>query len=371
LSDAVPQVENRIGAADDAETDSIYVERGNFEQVPDVLWMHGAVSPRAVVLYLALSKRGGRNDRGVPKRSTLAKDMGVSVRTVDNAIDELIEKGWLLITPRRRLDADQGQTSNNYRLMWTPIQAADDPRLVAHQKQVDEFNQHMVERQAANAEQGKNKGKDRSVRATAWKPPVQETARGEGAENCTGARAGNCAPPVQETAPLPVQKTAPQESDLLKNTPSTNQTTTAEPLRDPTDEGDQPGLFIVDGATDGASDTRAIGAKERDSTARDLANRWISIYEDKYSPITGRKRVFFSLRTSITDALEAGYTVEEIQQALLRTNGPDKVPEAAPDKPRFQRALVAVRTQIDNQSRVTVHQMPIDDPDRQRRANAW
>ncbi|WP_395690095.1 helix-turn-helix domain-containing protein [Nocardioides sp.] len=95
-----------MSGSDDAG-DSIEVERRNFEQIPHALWLGGpksgvtgdptsAVSDRAVVMYLALSKRGSHRNSGVPKRATLAADIGKSVRTVDAALDELVEKGWLL-----------------------------------------------------------------------------------------------------------------------------------------------------------------------------------------------------------------------------------------------------------------------------------
>jgi hypothetical protein len=367
------------------ENDSIYVERGNFEQVPDALWEKGAVSPRAVVLYLALSKRGGRKDRGVPKRSTLAKDMGVkSVRTVDDAIDELIEKGWLLITPRLRLGADEGQTSNNYRLLWTPIRAADDPRLVAHQKEAADFNQYMDERQEANKTQGKNKGMVRSVRAAAWKPPAQETARGEGAENCAGPRAEDCTPPVQEIAPPAAQKTAPQETDLLINTPIGNQTSDGS-LRSPSAAGEQSTLVAVD--TDGARSTRHIGRASRKSKAEDsphwptassIGTVWWDHYQANYGKITrvGSGSPYVALvKNVILPALEAGWTEREVQLALMRPATSDGIPDAVPDKQRFQRALVAVRSgapalgqprAVDN-----AHHVAKTDPDRQARANAF
>ncbi len=208
------------------DEDSIYVERGNFEQVPDALWMAGATTPRAVVLYLALSKRGSRENRGVPKRSTLAKDMGVSsVRTVDAAVDELVEKGWLLITPRLREDADQGQTSNHYRLLWTPISSTEDERLVKHQRETAEFDRIMAEKQAKNGNEGQ-----RSVRRASWVAPVQKTA--------PSPRAESCAPPAQKIDTGPVQETALQESYLSRTTPLENQTTPLVPADAATGEGE-------------------------------------------------------------------------------------------------------------------------------------
>lgn len=206
--------------SDDFDGDTIYVERpGGFEQIPDALWFGGACTEGALMAYVALSKRGGREDRGIPKRSTLAKDMGVkSIRTVDARLDELIEKGWLLITPRFRPDGDQGQTSNHYRLLWTPITSEDDPRLVKHREEIAAFDAAMAERQRRNGTQGA-----RSTRSASWKAPVQDSARGGAQDSARGERsnlhggsADSCTPPAQ----LP----APQESDLLGTTPPENHT---------------------------------------------------------------------------------------------------------------------------------------------------
>jgi hypothetical protein len=145
----------------------------------------------------------------------------------------------------------------------------------------------------------------------------------------------------------------------------------AEPLRDPAPDGDQPVLIVVEGTTDGASETRAIGTPEVRSNA--LAKEWWEHYEKTFGPIVrkGSSRPFFALRDGcIRPAIDAGYSDNEIKHALIRT-GDGKVPDAIPDKQRFQRVLVAVRQQIPAQGGATVHQMPIDDPDRQRRANAW
>ena len=198
--------------------DTIFVERPEgFEQVPQSLWFggeaEGGVSPGAVIAYMALSKRGGREDRAVPKRATLCKDMGLkSVRAVDGRLDELIEAGWLLITPRFRKDGDQGQTSNHYRLLWTPITDPQDPRLVEHKTQVQTFMEVMAERQKANGTT-----QAASVRKAEWRPPQTP------AHISAPPRASDFAPPAQSEGAGPAQNGALQESDLLQITPLENQ----------------------------------------------------------------------------------------------------------------------------------------------------
>lgn len=150
----------------------------------------------------------------------------------------------------------------------------------------------------------------------------------------------------------------------------------AEPLRDPAPEGGQQVLIVVEGATDGASETRAIGTSAERANA--LADGWWKYYQATYGPIVskGSSRPFFALRDGVVlKAIEAGYTEKEIKHALMRTgNGKNgNIPDAIPDKQRFQRVLVEVRQQMPAHggAGATVHQMPVDDPDRQRRATAW
>lgn len=289
-----------MSAADDFD-DSIYVERGNFEQVPDDLWRGGAVSPRAVVLYLSLAKRGSREARGVPKRATLARDMGVSLRTVDAALDELIQTGWLLITPRWRVDADHGQTSNHYTLLWTQIVDAADPRLIRHQRAVEEFEQTMSERSAANAERDGRAVGQRSTRRTTWLPekaekavaartsatlstapttksagqtPVQDSARGGAQDSARGEREilhGGSA----ESCTGGAQDSAPQEGDLSSTRPSSNQTDSLrESGDDAIDDDEVPGEPVLrfSNARQLPDDFAVTARMRKWFAAQDLAN---------------------------------------------------------------------------------------------------
>lgn len=145
----------------------------------------------------------------------------------------------------------------------------------------------------------------------------------------------------------------------------------AEPLRDPAQDEDQPMLIVVGSATDGASETRTIGTPK--ARANLLAKEWWEHYESKFGPIVskGSSRPFFALRDGvILKAIEAGYSDVEIKHALIRT-GDGKVPDAIPDKQRFQRLLVQVRQHMPAAGGATVHQMSADHPDAERRAKAW
>ena len=78
------------------------------------------ISPMAVRLYAVLARRANSTDRTCyPSRKTLANDLKVrSPRTVDGAVDELVEIGALSVTGRA---TDRGdQTSNLYRLVVVP-----------------------------------------------------------------------------------------------------------------------------------------------------------------------------------------------------------------------------------------------------------
>lgn len=280
--------------------------------------------------FQRISWRAERDGYWRATMQEIADEIGVSVRTAKRITTKLREVGWVT--------ADRDNTWEST-LTWRPV-FADESATVALPSDDEE---------------------------TAGQEP-------EGQSDPSGS--ANVAPSgVPPVAPSASAEVAPPQSANLASSPSsetakTNNETGAEPLRDTAVGGDQPTLIVVDGGTDGASETRAIGTKDRDTLAREITTGWIAYYEGKYSPVTGSSRVFHSLRVSIADALKAGYSPDEIKIALARTNGPDKVPAASPDKQRFQAALVAVRTRSHDQH-VNVHQMPVDHPDSARRAQAW
>jgi len=83
-----------------------------FAMVP--MWlMESGVSNSALRVYISLAKRA-HNETGVawPKRSTIGKDVNLSLKSVDRGIAELCEIGAL--TKHARVNEDGNQTSNMY-----------------------------------------------------------------------------------------------------------------------------------------------------------------------------------------------------------------------------------------------------------------
>lgn len=332
------------------EQDTVFVERpGGFEQVPDGLWLvmqndddtapkPHVVSSGAVVMYLALSKHGAKETRGVPGRPRLSRSMGVSTKTVDNRINELIEKGWLLITPRFRPTADQRQTSNHYRLLWTPIQSNDDPRLVKHRRDMETFEELMAARQATNARKregtpGHNAAKrPRSVRAAAWVDPREESVAGvPPAETPDPPREGFFAPPAKNPSP--------QDSYLLGLTQVPTEPSSGNSLRSlPAGSDVEPDATLIE---------LPVGTKARKPRARrppsphaaqanEIVTAFQKWYEDKQgTPLTRKREAFHALVTTcVVPALEAGYDVAAVKMALAKTD------EHWPHPKAFERELV-------------------------------
>lgn len=160
---------------------------------------------------------------------------------------------------------------------------------------------------------------------------------------------------------------------------------TNRPPTEPADEstgGDQPTLIAVESTTSEASSTRTTGTKKakepspHQEAARAIARRWYDWYVETYGQITrvGSGNPYLALEKGVVlPALESGWSVEEVQQALLRPATSDGIPDAVPDKQRFQRALAAVRTgaPAPGQRASNVHQMPVNHPDSQARAGAF
>lgn len=92
--------------------------RPPFAMVPESLL--AAVSPRAVVLYALLDRYLGENDRAWPARQTMADRLGCSADTVDRAVAELVDAGYLEVesgkgdgTPNRYLLRDRPRLSTD------------------------------------------------------------------------------------------------------------------------------------------------------------------------------------------------------------------------------------------------------------------
>lgn len=277
-------------SADDAPPafeDTISVEQpAGYDQSPTAVWYGGATSPGGVVAYLALRRianlTGGRN---MPGRQYLANDMGISVRAVDSRLDDLVEAGWLLITPRVRPDG-RGQTSNHYQLLWNPIDSADDPRLVEHRRRVAEFEAWINARQAGNGRTGV-----RGVRAADWNPDVarrrqeaaelmrarraertggaQKTARGGGVENCAPRGVENDAPGGSKTTPLESQSSTHQTQELFRPTPAAS-----DGVSEPTQDAGQTKPEVPRPDVDGLCDLLADLVEANGSKRPKVSKTW-------------------------------------------------------------------------------------------------
>ena len=82
-----------------------------FTTLPEHLIRDKRVSDRAVRLWCILDRYAGGDGEAFPLRATLADDLSCSVATVDRAINELVQRGWL--AKERRGDGD----SNIYTLL--------------------------------------------------------------------------------------------------------------------------------------------------------------------------------------------------------------------------------------------------------------
>jgi hypothetical protein len=94
-----------------------------FGRIPRDLLRDPSVPDRAKVLYGLLDDYAGATSMPFPKRTTLAKDLGCSVDTVDRAVAHLVDAGWVYV--ERRWRQDGGQSSNEYVLQAVSTRAAE------------------------------------------------------------------------------------------------------------------------------------------------------------------------------------------------------------------------------------------------------
>jgi len=89
-----------------------------FEMIPHWIFKHSDITLPALRVYLSLKERSNDREESWPSRSTLARDCGMNVKTVDRALDVLLSINALKIEPRMNAKGDR--TSNLYRLIWQP-----------------------------------------------------------------------------------------------------------------------------------------------------------------------------------------------------------------------------------------------------------
>jgi hypothetical protein len=192
-------------------------------------------------------------------------------------------------------------------------------------------------------------------------PPAEDVeAAGQEPEGQpdTGESA-NVAPPEAPNVSLPAEANVAlgQEANLASSpfsqTAKTNNETAGDSLRSsPAPGGSQQALVAVTGD---ASSTRVTGNKKKSGKRSDspywpqaeaIAQPWWDWYQTKYGQITrvGSGSPYIALRDNvILPALEAEWTEDEIKQALMRPPNASGIPDAVPDKQRFQRSLAEVR----------------------------
>ena len=89
-----------------------------FEMIPHWIFKHSDITLPALRVYLSLKERSNDREESWPSRSTLARDCGMNVKTVDRALYVLLSINALKIEPRMNAKGDR--TSNLYRLIWQP-----------------------------------------------------------------------------------------------------------------------------------------------------------------------------------------------------------------------------------------------------------
>lgn len=90
-----------------------------FATIPEWVLFHEDLSHGAIRLYAVLDRYADKDSRDAyPSRATLAGRLGVSVKTIDRALAELVDAG--AVTVEHRVDAAGDLTSNRYILRAFP-----------------------------------------------------------------------------------------------------------------------------------------------------------------------------------------------------------------------------------------------------------
>jgi hypothetical protein len=90
--------------------DDIKSQRPRFEMLPH--WLLDKASSREIHLYILLKRYAGEDQKCYPSRTTLARQMGATVKTVTRLIEGLVDHGAVTVTPR--FDENGQQRSNLY-----------------------------------------------------------------------------------------------------------------------------------------------------------------------------------------------------------------------------------------------------------------
>lgn len=86
--------------------------------IPNWIVWDETISGRAKLIYMCLNSRVSRTGQAFPSQAKMAKESGMSVTSVKQALQELKALGVVRSEVRRREDG--GQTSNIYHLSSMP-----------------------------------------------------------------------------------------------------------------------------------------------------------------------------------------------------------------------------------------------------------
>jgi len=184
--------------------------RHSFSCTPELLVRDLRVSDRGVRLWSLLDRYAGGGPTTMPTRAMLALDLGCSLRSIDYALGELIEHGWLIRTsgreygrasmyelvenPEERCATDCAPLRNRLR---TPAQQ------VAHPDRSDQGKRSPESKRVENPPNpptgvggnGDHHGQHKRCRAcgTAGRPDCDPLSPGRLSERCRAGDARNCA----------------------------------------------------------------------------------------------------------------------------------------------------------------------------------
>lgn len=90
-----------------------------FAVVPRYLWYDGEIPLVERALLVSLTARVGKDCTCWPSAATLGKELGCHPKTVRRAVQSLVKRGLVSVTSRS--NPDGGQTSNSYRILFSPF----------------------------------------------------------------------------------------------------------------------------------------------------------------------------------------------------------------------------------------------------------
>lgn len=181
----------------------VTTEVGPFAIVP--IWIIKSASGSALSVYAILAARWADRDENTcfPSRSTIAEELGVSVKTVDRAVKELTEIGALEVSSR--YNDDGYQTSNFYRLAMTEPKGATDltPRVVTYdQGGGDKFDATPGDKFDALTRTSVNQNHYEPDSFSSSSRKTEKDTTDDGSGSARETRNHSTAPPASQSSPI-------------------------------------------------------------------------------------------------------------------------------------------------------------------------